>query len=167
MSTSDRATVPSVVLQFLASHELPFESIDERSIAVEVPGEQKLKTTVSLSFGDTAVTVNAFVIRRPDENTENVYRWLLERNKRMYGLAYSVDHLGDVYLTGRFPLKALDEPELDRIFGAVSEYADGAFNVLLELGFASAIKREWQWRTESGLPTDNLAAFRHLAEPAD
>ncbi len=167
MSTSGRATVPSVVLQFLASHELPFESIDERSIAVEVPGEQKLKTTVSLAFGDTAVTVNAFVIRRPDENTENVYRWLLERNKRMYGLAYSVDHLGDVYLTGRFPLKGLDEPELDRIFGAVSEYADGAFNVLLELGFASAIKREWQWRKESGLPTDNLAAFRHLAEPAD
>ena len=167
MSTSDRATVPPVVLQFLASHELPFESINERSIAVEVPGEQKLKTTVSLAFGDTAVTVNAFVIRRPDENTENVYRWLLERNKRMYGLAYSVDHLGDVYLTGRFPLKGLDEPELDRIFGAVSEYADGAFNVLLELGFASAIKREWQWRKESGLPTDNLTAFRHLAEPAD
>lgn len=167
MSVSDRPAVPLAVLQFLASHDLPFESIDERSIAVEVPGEQKLKTTVSLAFGDTAVTVNAFVIRRPDENTENVYRWLLERNKRMYGLAYSVDHLGDVYLTGRFPLKGLDELELDRIFGAVSEYADGAFNVLLELGFASAIKREWQWRKESGLPTDNLAAFRHLAEPAD
>lgn len=167
MSASDNPAVPSAVLQFLASHELPFESIDDRSIAVEVPGEQKLKTTVSLAFGDTAVTVNAFVIRRPDENTENVYRWLLERNKRMYGLAYSVDHLGDVYLTGRFPLKGLDESELDRIFGAVSEYADGAFNVLLELGFASAIKREWQWRKESGLPTDNLAAFRHLAEPAD
>ena len=167
MTMPEDATARTVVLQFLASHQLSFESIDARSIAVEVPGEQKLKTTVSLAFGETALTVNAFVIRRPDENTENVYRWLLERNKKMYGLAYSVDHLGDVYLTGRFPLTALDEPELDRIFGAISEYADGAFNVLLELGFASAIKREWQWRKESGLPTDNLTAFRHLAEPTD
>lgn len=159
--------VPSIVTSFLASHELDYEAIDDRSIAVVVPGEQKLKTTVSLAFGDTAVTVNAFVIRKPDENTEAVYRWLLERNKRMYGLAYSIDHLGDIYLTGRFAVDSLNEDELDRIFGAISEYADGAFNLLLELGFATAIKREWQWRKDSGLPTDNLAAFRHLTEPSD
>jgi hypothetical protein len=157
----------SVVRGFLEAHELDYESVDERTVAVVVPGEQKLKTTVSLSFGDTAMTVNAFVIRRPDENTENVYRWLLERNKRMYGLAYSIDHLGDIYLTGRFPLSSLDDAELDRIFGAISEYADGSFNLLLELGFTSAIKREWKWREASGLPTDNLAAFRHLTEPSE
>jgi hypothetical protein len=167
MITPNSPTIPTVVAQFLASQDLEFEPIDERSIAVVVPGEQKLTTTVSLAFGETALTVNAFVIRHPDENTENVYRWLLERNKRMYGLAYSIDHLGDIYLTGRFPLKALDDQELDRIFGAISEYADGAFNLLLELGFASAIKREWQWRSQSGLPTDNLAAFRHLTEPRE
>lgn len=159
--------VPAMVTSFLTSHGLEYEAIDDRSIAVVVPGEQKLKTTVSLAFGDTAVTINAFVIRRPDENTEAVYRWLLERNKKMYGLAYSVDHLGDVYLTGRFPVQSLDDVELDRIFGAISEYADGSFNLLLELGFASAIKREWQWRRQSGLPTDNLTAFRHLTEPSD
>ena len=159
--------IPAVVTSFLTSHGLEYEAIDDRSIAVVVPGEQKLKTTVSLAFGDTAVTINAFVIRRPDENTEAVYRWLLERNKKMYGLAYSVDHLGDIYLTGRFAVKSLDDEELDRIFGAISEYADGSFNLLLELGFASAIKREWQWRRQSGLPTDNLAAFRHLTEPSN
>lgn len=158
-------TIPAAVQTFLDTHGLEHEAIDTRSIAVVVPGERKLKTTVSLFFGERTLTVNAFVIRRPDENAVNVYRWLLERNKRMYGLAYSVDHLGDIYLTGRFPLTGLDEAELDRIFGAISEYADGAFNLLLELGFASAIKREWEWRTESGLPTDNLAAFRHLTEP--
>ena len=165
MSTAPGVT--KAVEEFLTRHGLPFETVDERTIAVIVPGERKLKTTVSMAFGDTAVTVNAFVIRRPDENTEGVYRWLLERNRRMYGLAYSIDHLGDIYLTGRFPLTALDEPELDRIFGAISEYADGSFNVLLEMGFASAIKREWKWREESGLPTDNLAAFRHLTKPSN
>ncbi|MAK39848.1 MAG: YbjN domain-containing protein, partial [Micrococcales bacterium] len=46
---------------------------------------------------------------------------------------------------GRFPLDAITDAELDRIFGSVSEYADGAFNSLLELGFVTAIRREWQW----------------------
>ncbi|MEL0127373.1 MAG: YbjN domain-containing protein, partial [Actinomycetota bacterium] len=64
-----------------------------------------------------------------------------------------------------FPLDAITDAELDRIFGSISEYADGAFNSLLELGFVTAIRREWQWRTKAGLPTDNLAAFAHLADP--
>lgn len=161
---SEPTAARTAVTSFLDEHGLGYEVIDARSIAVVVPGERKLTTTASFAFGETTMTVNAFVIRHPDENEVGVYRWLLERNKRMYGLAYSIDHLGDVYLTGRFPLTAIDEAELDRIFGAISEYSDGAFNVLLELGFASAIRREWKWRSESGLPTDNLAAFRHLAE---
>ena len=153
------------VIAFLSENGLGYEDIDENSIAVVVPGDKKLHTTASLYFGEATMTVNAFVVRHPDENEVGVYRWLLERNKRMYGLAYSIDHLGDVYLTGRFPLNSLDHAELDRIFGAISEYSDGAFNVLLELGFASAIKREWKWRTHAVFPTDNLSAFRHLTEP--
>lgn len=159
------STARDNVVAFLKAHELSYEQIDDHAIAVVVPGEKKLQTTASFYFGESTMTVNAFVVRHPDENEVGVYRWLLERNKRMYGLAYSIDHLGDVYLTGRFPLNALDAAELDRIFGAISEYSDGAFNVLLELGFATAIRKEWKWRTESGLPTDNLSAFRHLMEP--
>jgi len=161
---SDLQAALQHLVAFLREHELAYEHIDETSLAVVVPGEKKLTTTASFAFGESTVTVNAFVIRHPDENDLAVYRWLLERNRRMYGLAYSIDQHGDIYLTGRFPLQSLDDDELDRIFGAISEYSDGAFNPLLELGFASAIRREWQWRTQSGLPTDNLAAFRHLTE---
>ena len=53
--------------------------------------------------------------------------------------------------------------ELDRVMGAVLEYADGSFNTILELGFAGAIRREWQWRISRGESTTNLAAFAHLA----
>lgn len=158
-----RETAMGTLRTFLDEHGLDHEPIDETSVAVVVPGEQKLQTTASCSFGDATMTVNAFVIRHPDENEAGVYRWLLERNRRMYGLAYSVDHLGDIYLTGRFPLASIDADELDRIFGAVSEYSDGAFNLLLELGFASSIRKEWKWRIEAGLPTDNLQAFKHLS----
>jgi hypothetical protein len=119
---------------------------------------------MSLTLGDHAVTINAFVARRPDENHEAVYRWLLERNRRTYGVAFAMDHLGDIYLVGRLPLATVTPDELDRLAGSVLEYSDGSFNTILELGFSSAIRREWKWRTSRGESTANLRAFAHLAE---
>ncbi|HEX3829400.1 MAG TPA: YbjN domain-containing protein [Sporichthyaceae bacterium] len=129
---------------------------------VTLPGTRKLSTTCSLAVGEHAVTVNAFVARHPDENHAGVHQWLLERNSRMYGMAFTVDRLGDIYLVGRMPLRALDAEELDRILGCVLEYADGSFNQILELGFASSIRREHAWRVARGESTANLAAFAHL-----
>lgn len=155
------------ILASLAAAGLAHEDVQidgQRSIVVTLPGEHKLQTTVSLTLGQHAVTVNAFVARHPDENEAAVHRWLLERNRRLYGVAFAIDHLGDIYLTGRFANTSITEAEVDRILGSVLEYADGAFNVILELGFASSIRREWQWRVDRGLSTDNLSAFAHLAE---
>ena len=44
----------------------------------------------------------------------------------------------------------------------VLEAADGDFNTLLELGFASSIRREYAWRTSRGESVANLQAFAHL-----
>ncbi|KAB8167019.1 YbjN domain-containing protein [Streptomyces sp. 3MP-14] len=141
-----------------------WESPERGHYVVSLPGTRKLSTTCSLVVGRHALSVNAFVVRRPDENHEAVYRWLLERNTRLYGVAYAVDRLGDVYLTGRLPLAAITAEEVDRLLGVVLENADGSFNTLLELGFASAIRREHAWRTARGESTRNLDAFRHLTE---
>ena len=55
-----------------------------------------------------ALGVHAFVCRNPDENHERVYRWLLERNLRMYAVSFAVDRLGDIYLDARLPLSSVD-----------------------------------------------------------
>ena len=158
----------AAVLTWLEQSGLDWEQSTAGTYVVVLPGVHKLKTTVALTIGEHALTVNAFVARHPDENTEAVHRWLLERNQRMYAVAFAVDHLGDIYLVGRLPLAAVTVDELDRIMGAVLEYADGSFNTILELGFASAIRREWQWRISRGESTANLEAFRHFAEaPVD
>jgi len=138
---------------------------DPDTYVATLPGTRKLSTTCALRLGDHTLTVSAFVIRRPDENHEAVYRWLLERNLRLYGVAYAVDRLGDVYLTGRIPLESITEDAVDRLLGTVLENADDPFNTLLELGFASAIRREWDWRRKRGESTRNLEAFAHLAGP--
>ena len=153
------------VRDWLVASGLSWEEPTPGTFVVVLPGQHKLTTTAALTVGEHALTINAFVARHPDENADAVHRWLLERNRRMYAVAFAVDHLGDIYLVGRLPLSSVTADELDRVMGAVLEYADGSFNTILELGFASAIRREWQWRVSRGESTANLAAFAHLAEP--
>jgi len=160
-----RTTAQEQVEAWLDASGLEWEQAVPGTFVVTLPGERKLRTTTSLTIGEHALTINAFVARHPDENTEAVHRWLLEQNRRMYAVAFAIDHLGDIYLVGRVPLAAITQDELDRLMGSVLEYADGSFNTILELGFASAIRREWQWRVSRGESTANLAAFAHLADP--
>ncbi|MEB4208582.1 YbjN domain-containing protein [Mycobacterium sp. 94-17] len=136
-------------------------------LVVELPGERKLKTNTILSVGEHSVRVEAFVCRKPDENHEGVYRFLLKRNRRLYGVAYTLDKVGDVYLVGRMSLASVDADELDRVLGQVLEAVDADFNTLLELGFRSSIQKEWDWRVSRGESLKNLEAFAHLIDDDD
>jgi hypothetical protein len=149
----------------LVAAELEFEEPQPGTFVVVLPGERKLKTTCSLVVGAHSLSLNAFVARRPDENHEAVYRWLLERNTKMYGVAFALDHLGDIFLTGRVPLASITPEEVDRLLGAVLDYSDSAFNTILELGFASSIRKEYDWRISRGESTRNLDAFKGWLEP--
>ena len=131
-------------------------------LGVVLPGERKLQTPVRLDVGPHSLAVHAFVCRRPDENFEAVYRWMLERNMRMYGVAFGLDAMGDIFLDARLPLGAIEADEIDRLLGAVLSYADESFNSLIELGFASSIRKEWEWRLSRGESTRNLEAFEAL-----
>lgn len=131
---------------------------------VVLPGERKLQTTCRLEVGTHALAIHAFVARKPDENHQVVYRWMLERNLKMYAVAFAVDHEGDIYLDGKIPLQAVTTQEVDRLLGSVLTYADESFNTILELGFATSIRKEWEWRTSRGESTKNLEAFGHLFE---
>lgn len=155
-------TAEDTVERALREAELEWESPQDGTYVVTLPGTRKLSTTCSLAVGRHSLSVNAFVVRRPDENEPAVHRWLLERNTRLYGVSYAVDQLGDIYLAGRLPLAAVTPDEIDRLLGTVLENADGSFNTLLEMGFATAIRREYAWRTSRGESTRNLDAFTRL-----
>ena len=159
-----RVSAADVIRQVLTENELDFTESEPGAFVVDLPGERKLKTTVSLTVGPQAVQVHAFVARHPDENHAAVYRWLLERNLRLYAVAFAVDHNGDIYLDGRIPLSAVTPYEIDRLLGSVLTYADESFNTILELGFASSIRKEWEWRLARGESTGNLEAFRGWLE---
>jgi hypothetical protein len=141
---------------------LTYEHPEPSAYLVRLEGEHQLATMTWLIAGDHSLQVEAFFCRQPDENHAVFYRFLLERNARMYGVHFALDRTGDVYLTGRLPLSAISEAELDTLLGCVLTYSDETFNEAIRLGFASAILREWAWREKRGESLANLRPFADL-----
>ena len=142
-----------------------FEQDGARSFVVTLPGQRKLSTVAALVIGEHAFTIEAFFIRRPDENAAELYKFLLGRNAKMFGVAFAVDQVGDVFIVGHLPLSAVTADEVDRLLGCVLTYADENFDRALEIGFASSIRREWAWRVSRGESLENLRAFAAFADP--
>ncbi|HET9020428.1 MAG TPA: YbjN domain-containing protein [Ornithinibacter sp.] len=166
---TDRATLSATVETYLreSGHDWEPGARDDEFV-VTLPGEKKLRTVASLVLSDTGLSVSAFVIRNPDENHDQVYRFLLRRNLRLPGLAYAVDRAGDVYVTGRVPARGVDAESLDQLLGVVLTAADEPFNELLVMGFLSSMRKEWEWRVSRGESLRNLEAFRSILErPGD
>ena len=160
------AELDAVIGATLTDADLAHEHPESGRWLVDLPGTKKLKTVCGLVVGEHALRVEAFVCRQPDENREELWAFLLRHNARMYGVSYSIDRVGDVYLTGRLPHAAVTPEELDRILGAVLSYADDHFNAMLEIGFGTSIRREWEWRVARGESLENLEAFAAFLGPA-
>jgi hypothetical protein len=151
-----------VVLDALREMEVDHVHRGVGQFIVTLPGTARLQTHCWLLIRDQTMAVQAFVCRRPDENHEGVYRFMLQRNAKLYGVHYALDRVGDIHLVGRVPRHAITSGEIDTVLGSVLDAADGDFNTFLELGFANSIRREYAWRTENGESTANLKAFEHL-----
>lgn len=151
------------IVAALREADLPVDHAHDGALVTQLPGEHKLSTTVSLAVGERSLAVDAFVARHPQENHEQVYRWLLERNRRLSMVCYAIDGHGDIYLTGRVPLIAVTPQTVDELLGIISITADEDFDVLVAMGYETAIRREWEWRLSRGESTRNLEAFAHLA----
>ncbi len=161
------ADVAQTIRDFLRDNEIDWEpGARDGEFVVTLPGEKKLRTVASLVVTARALSVSAFVIRNPDENHERFYRYLLQRNLRLPGLAYTIDRSGDVYVAGRLPLAGVDAGYLDQLMGVVLDAADSPFNELLALGFLSSMRKEWDWRVSRGESLANLEAFRSILEDA-
>ena len=151
----------------LTELEVEYHRRESGQFIVTLPGTARLQTNCWVLVREHAVFVQAFVCRKPDENHEGVYRFLLKRNRRLYGVAYTLDNVGDIYLIGRIAVDSVTPDEIDRILGQVLEAVDSDFNTLLELGFRSSIQKEWEWRVSRGESLKNLEAFAHLIDEDD
>jgi hypothetical protein len=144
--------VADVVERYLAERDLRYERVSDGDWAVLLKGEKKLSITVLVALRERTLAVESFFIRRPAENHAELYRMLLRANARVYGVRFALDDLGDVYLVGRFPVEAVTDEELDRVFGAILQTSDEMFMPAIEVGFASYLARDLAWRAAQGTP---------------
>ena len=163
--TSAPSGPAAAIEKALAGLDLGYESPRPGAYLVRLPGQHKLATMTWLIVGAHSLHVEAFFCRQPDEDHARFYRFLLERNGRMYGVHFAVDTRGDVYLVGRLPLLSVTADEVDRVLGCVLAYSDENFNPALAIGFASSIRKEWAWRVKRGESLANLRAFARFAGP--
>jgi hypothetical protein len=162
VTAADPPAVDATVGAALAELGVDHHRREPGQFLVTLPGTNRLQTHCWLLVREHALFVQAFVCRQPDEAHDAVYRFLLQRNARLYGVHYALDRVGDIHLIGRIGLHAVTAEELDRVLGQVLEAADGDFNTLLELGFVTSIRREHAWRQDRGESLANLRAFEHL-----
>ena len=164
---ADIASACEAIKAALDGLGLTYKHPEPGAYLVRLEGEHKLATLTWLIAGEHSLQVEAFFCRQPDENHAGFYRFLLERNARMYGVHFALDRTGDVYLTGRLPLSATSEAELDTLLGCILTYSDETFNEALRIGFASAILREWAWREKRGESLANLRPFADLVNATE
>ena len=150
------------IKNYLSENDLEPQEVSDSALVITVQGNAKLKINVALAVGEHTFRIESFVARNPDENHENVYRWILEENRKLLTVAFCLDTFGDIYLRGSMPIANMTIDDVDQLLGVVIAESDRSFNTLLELGFKSAIEREWAWRTSNGMDTANLQAFAHL-----
>ncbi|WP_261555598.1 YbjN domain-containing protein [Frankia tisae] len=148
IDTAERERLDILITDALTDLDLAYERINAGSFLVTLEGEHKLRTMTWLVVQDHTLLVEAFFMRAPAENAAGTYAFLLSRNAKTYGVHFSVDRVGDIFLTGQIPLLAVTAEEIDRILGCVGTYADDNFDPAIALGFASAIEREKAWRAK-------------------
>ncbi|MEY8566240.1 YbjN domain-containing protein [Corynebacterium sp.] len=144
----------------LEAAEVDYEVSNGVAVVV-LPGERRLKTNTLFIPQDGMFRVEAFVCRAVEEAHAEVYRLLLQHNRKAFGVHYTLDNNNDIYLAGQFP-DTTTAGDVQTILGQVLELADGDFNHILELGFETSIRREWEWRIDRGESTRNLEAFQRL-----
>ncbi|MFA5890221.1 MAG: YbjN domain-containing protein [Actinomycetota bacterium] len=135
-----------VVQCFFDASGIQHRRVDDTHWIAELAGEHKSSIPIAISLTGQCVEVEAFFMRRPQENQERFYELLLRRNTRAYAVSFALDEAGDVYLVGRRAIAGLDEDEMDRIVGSVLVEADGLFDAAVSIGFASYLEADLRWR---------------------
>ena len=143
---------------FAASHpDLGLTEEGDDRWSVMLSGERKRTIPVLLRVGEHTLDVQSFFMRAPDENTSQLYAYLLRRNLRTYVLRFALHPDGDILLVGLLPASSVDEAVIDQLLGQVLLAADEAFDHALRLGFASYIEREQAWRERVGLERNPIS----------
>lgn len=108
---------------------------------IRLPGSKRSWIPIEIDVGERSVKLTSHVIIEPDEAHADVYAFLLRRNHRANGVAFSIDGKeGVICLVTRIENELLSEQRLDEAVGTIFQETEEVFRTILAVGFASRFK---------------------------
>ncbi len=102
---------------------------------VRVFGEEKDVWTAWLTLGQRSLAFETYVLPSPQRNHAEFYRYLLQRNQRLRGLAFELGAEEAVFLAGSVPIHIISEEVIDWILGSLWVAIELCFRSALRIGF--------------------------------
>lgn len=110
--------------------------------SIWLPDMGQTNIQVDMRLGDYSLFFTSFFMRAPEENVEQVYRFLLRRNLDVPGARFGLNEAGDIFLSSELPISAITEEELDRHLGHLASLWTQSYGTVLRMGWAKHFQND-------------------------
>ncbi|HEY5265409.1 MAG TPA: YbjN domain-containing protein [Acidimicrobiales bacterium] len=108
---------------------------------LRLKGEEKDVITLWLSLRQRTVHVETELMPAPEEQHEELYRYLLVKNHELRELHLAIGPEEGIYLVTQVPIQELTIERLDELVGATVTYVDEIFPTAMSMGYRSVYQR--------------------------
>jgi hypothetical protein len=108
---------------------------------IRLKGDERDVITLWLSLRQRTVFAETELMPAPDENQENLYRYLLVKNHELRELHLAIGPEDGIYLVAQVPVNELTIERMDELVGATVHYVDEIFPTAMTMGLPSVYRR--------------------------
>jgi len=104
---------------------------------VRMDGEEKTNFSVVFTLGQRTLAYESYFMPAPEENPAELFRHLLVRNAKLFGVSFVLGAEDAVYLSGQLGNRSVTTDELDRVLGSIWMATEQCFRPAMRIGYAS------------------------------
>ena len=108
---------------------------------IRLKGDEKDVITLWLSLRQRSVHVETELMPAPEEQREELYRYLLVKNHELRELHLAIGPEEGIYLVTQVPIQELTVERLDELVGATLTYVDEIYPTAMSMGLGSVYRR--------------------------
>lgn len=108
---------------------------------IRLKGEEKDVITLWLSLRQRTVYAETEVMPAPEENREELYKYLMVRNHDLRELHLAIGPEEGIYLVTHIPIDELTVERLDELVGATVTYVDEIYPTAMTMGLSALYRR--------------------------
>lgn len=141
MDEAARRRAKTAIERYLSQNQhVRHTSASDAEWTVWLPDVDGRSVEFQLRLSDYSLFITGFFMRAPEDNVEEVYRFLLRKNLEMRGAKFGLNDVGDIFLSLELPISSITEEELDRQLGQLYSNWQQSYGTVLKTGWAKYFK---------------------------